>query len=237
MKSYKIPDSPQTIILDMDGVLVDTEPLHIRSFCTLLEGLGVSFKEEYVHSFVGYSIEDNVRKIDKDFFGGNRLDISKCVKERDRLYLDLVKSKLKYPMPGIVELVSFCRQEKIKIALASSSDRIQIDIILDNLKKNGFDLVPIFEAIVSGDEVKNRKPLSDIYELVLKKLNCCAKQSIAIEDSQAGVQSARGAGIFCAALRNPFNSIELLSEADVLINSVEEIVKFIRKKEQVFQED
>jgi len=228
LKQIKMPDSLQAVILDMDGVLVDTEPLHIKSFCTLLDKLGVSFKEEYVHSFVGYSIEDNVRRIDNDYFGGSRLDIQKYVKKRDDLYLDLVKSNLKFPMPGIIELVTFCREKNIKTALASSSDRIQIDIILENLKINGFDLMPILDASVSGDEVINRKPQSDIYELVLQKMNCSAEQSIAVEDSQAGVTSAKGAGIFCAALKNPYNSIELLSEADVLIDSIYEVLAIIK---------
>jgi len=237
LKQIQIPDNLQAVILDMDGVLVDTEPLHIKSFCTLLDELGVSYKEEYVHSFVGYSIEDNVRRIDNDYFGGNGLDIQKYVEKRDKLYLDLVKSNLKFPIPGIIELVSFCQNNNIKTALASSSDRIQIDIILENLRKNGFDLMPVLAASVSGDEAARRKPLSDIYELALQKMDCPAEQAIAVEDSQAGVMSARGAGIFCAALKNPYNSIELLSEADALIDSIDDILKMIKSRNQDIGKD
>ena len=228
MNQIKMPEKLQAVILDMDGVLVDTEPLHIKSFCVLLDELGVSYKEEYVHSFVGYSIEDNVRRIDTDYFGGNGLDIQHYVEKRDSLYLDLVRSNLKHPMPGIKELVTCCSDNHIKTALASSSDKIQIDIILECLKSSGFDLLPELSAIVSGDEAVNRKPLSDIYELALRKLDCPADQAVAVEDSEAGVKSAKGAGIFCAALKNPYNSIELLSDADVLIDSIEDMLKLIK---------
>ncbi len=213
----------QAVILDMDGVLVDTEPIHIRAFCELLDEMGVDYEAEYVNGFVGFSIDDNVRRINRDFFPDSQLDIEECVEKRDRMYLDILRATALHPLPGIRELTEVCRKKGLQLALASSSDRNQIQAILQNLKENGFDLKPYLNVVVSGDEVEHRKPDSQIYRLTLQRLGCPPEQALAIEDSEAGVESAKAAGVLCAALKNPYITDHRLKKADFLIDRINEV--------------
>jgi len=212
----------------MDGVLVDTEPIHIRAFCELMDEMGIIYEQSYVHGFVGYSIADNMRRINRDFLTEREMDIERCVEKRDTIYLNLIRSQPLQPLPGIPELAAFCRQHHIRLALASSSDRLQIDTILNNLKENGYNLWPNLAAIVSGNDVAQRKPQGDIYRLILKKLNCAPQKALAVEDSEAGVQSAVSAAITCLALKNPFVPDQRLSQAAALINNVSEFVQLLQ---------
>lgn len=220
MHKLSLPEKLRAVILDMDGVLVDTEPLHIESFCLLMDEMGIDYELEYVHGFIGYSIADNMRRINKDFFPRSELDIDKCVEKRDQLYLDLIRSRSLQPIAGIVELIAHCGKTNIQLALASSSDRVQVDMIFDNLKQSGFDLRPHFEAVVSGSDVERRKPHPDIYRLALERLGCSANEALAVEDSPVGVQSALEAGLYCAAISSPYIAKEELGNAHAIFDSL-----------------
>ncbi len=225
-----LPENIKCIILDMDGVLVDTEPLHIQAFAKYMDALGLKYEPEYIHGFVGYSIEDNVKRINREFLAGREVEVSRGVMERDRIYLDLIRSTPLKPMPGIMDMFNLCRERRWKIALASSSSREQISIILENLALNGYPVEERLDLIVSGDDVTNRKPYGDIYHKVLTCLSCGGAYAIAVEDSGAGVQSTKAAGIYCVAVTSPYVSREQLAEADMLVDSVQDLVGLLRRK-------
>ena len=82
-----------------------------------------------------------------------------------------------------------------------------------------------FNTIVAGDSVREKKPAPDIYLKVLDNLNVAADQAIAIEDSQAGVNSAKNAGIFCFALENPYNNVNRMSGPDYILKSLLDFFK------------
>ena len=228
MTEVLLPNPLKAVILDMDGVLVDTEPLHIESFCLLMDEMGIDYETEYVHGFVGFSIADNIRRINDDFFPDSELDIEQCVQKRDQLYLDLIRSQELKPMTGIPELIDLCNQKKITLALASSSDRLQIDEILDNLKQNGQPIRSRLATIVSGNDVRRRKPFPDIYRLALNRLNLKAGEVIAVEDSPAGVQSALEAGLFCAAITSPYIPDHELKRANAVFTSISALTEHLR---------
>ena len=225
-----IPQKIGCLILDMDGVLVDTEPLHIEAFARYMDELGIAYRREYIHGFVGYSIEDNVRRINRELLPGREVDVAEGVRQRDRIYLDLLRSASLQPMPGIRELVAFCREKGWQVALASSSSREQVDLILDNLARNGFPAARQLDAVVCGDDVANRKPHGDIYRQMLKRLNCEPDRAMAVEDSGAGVTSAKAAGIFCVAVRSPFVPDEQLAQADWVVDSVAQLAALLKEQ-------
>ena len=80
-------------ILDMDGVVVDTEIIHMEAFRRFLKEKKVEFSEEFIQSLVGYSIQDNIYKIKQDLFKGKPLEISEGVKQRNDIYLKLLSSE------------------------------------------------------------------------------------------------------------------------------------------------
>jgi beta-phosphoglucomutase-like phosphatase (HAD superfamily) len=220
----------EAVILDMDGVLVDTEPIHADSFRVFLKQLNIPFTEDFIDGLVGYSIDHNIQTINSVFLTDNPMDLSAGIRRRDEIYLSMINQRILRPIEGIESLLSLCRRRGLKLALASSSVREQIDCVLKNLSvndPNSINYINIFEVTVSGDEVENKKPAADIYERALKLLDISANKCFTIEDSQAGILSAKSNGIYCFALRNQYLKPNMMDGADCIINSISEVVSLM----------
>jgi beta-phosphoglucomutase len=227
-----IPQNPDAIILDMDGVLADTEPIHVEAFRALLKEYGIDADDEYLNSFIGHSIENNVETINATYFKSEPLPVEKTTRYRDDIYLSMLKATDLKPLPGVENLLLYCTKNNISLALASSSIREQIDVILLKLTDHSKDKISyknIFSVIVSGDDVSDKKPAKDIYQLALKKLNVRADDCFAVEDSAAGIQSAQAAGLKCVFLKNVYSIENEISIADHQITSLYEIVTFLNQ--------
>jgi len=228
LESQLINPKIKALIFDMDGVLVDTEPIHIKAFQIFMDDLNLDYEPEYIHSFVGYSIDQNVRKINQDYLNGREIPVDEGVKRRDQIFISLLKDSLREPLSGIMELFHFCTANNIITALASSSWQDQVELILDILKQNGYDIRPQLASIVHGDHVEQRKPAPDIYLRTLRNLGFPASSCWAIEDSGAGVQSAKAAEIQVIGLSSPFNTPQQLQPADKIVDSLPEATAFLK---------
>ena len=220
----------EAIILDMDGVLVDSEPIHGEAFRIFLENLKVPYTEKFIDDLVGHSIDHNIQTINETYLQDNPLDIDKGIEIRDSLYLNLITTRPLTPYVGIEDLILICKKMKIKLGLASSSVRKQIDAILRNLSQNStkkINFQTIFDVTVGGDEVKQKKPAPDVYNKVIQTLGVDNKNCVAIEDSGAGILSAKANDMYCIALRNNYLKEKDALDADLIINSIDEIVKIL----------
>lgn len=232
MQVHKELKKTKALILDMDGVLVDTEPLHIKAFEIFLHKYGISTNEKFLRDFIGYSVEDNLKMLFKEYPEFKGLDMQKAIDTRNKIYLELIKNQQLKPLDGIKELIDFCLSKNIIIGLASSSDKIQVDSVLTNISTNpanNLDLYSIFSAIVSGDMVAQKKPWPDVYLKALSEINIEAENALAIEDSQAGIKSAKNAGMLCAALRTPYSDVDQMSGFDWIINSIQDQIDLFIK--------
>ncbi|MCD6374293.1 MAG: HAD family phosphatase [Caldisericaceae bacterium] len=223
----------KAVVLDMDGVLVDTEPLHMEAFARFLDQLKVPYDDQFLFSFIGYSVPDNIKKIYTEIL--NITDpqiIEQGIKQRDQIYLDLLNSSPLRPLAGIEELIAFCKQKNLDVALASSSDWEQIDTIFRNLSKTSggsFEPQAIFKVVLSGQDVKNRKPDPEIYLKVCRLLEKEPQHCLTIEDSPAGVTSAVKAGLTCFALKSHFVEENKLHHAHAVINHIGQVTQWMKK--------
>jgi HAD superfamily hydrolase (TIGR01509 family) len=127
------------------------------------------------------------------------------------IYAELVKGKLRL-LPGARDFVARCKKLDLRIALASSADRIKVKI---NLKETG--LHPgLFQAIVSGEDIEHKKPAPDIFLKAAGKLSVHPAECLVIEDAISGVTAGKAAGCRVLALTTTFRSGQL-SEADWII--------------------
>jgi len=207
--------------LDMDGVIVDTEGIHIEAFRQFLQEHSIQYSEEFLRGLIGYSIEDNITDIKKRFPDEMKMSTAAAVKRRNDMYLTLLSQHNLQPQPSLLELIDYCKNHTIKLALASSSEFRQVDIIM---KKVAGDYEAIFDAIITGDDVIQKKPAPDIYKKTVEKLAVPAHSCIAFEDSSAGIQSAKAAGIICVAVRSQFTTASDLQNADRIVDSLHEPV-------------
>ena len=136
----------------------------------------------------------------------------------------MLKNENLQPEKGITNLIRYCEKYKIKIALATSSVDEQVEAIIKAISGE-IEFTKIFDVIVSGDDVQNKKPAPDIYNVVLKRLKIIPERCLAIEDSAAGIMSAKKAGINVVGITSPFADKISLSEADLLFESVDSFSK------------
>jgi HAD superfamily hydrolase (TIGR01509 family) len=182
------------VIFDMDGVLVDGEPLHFRALNQLLaqEGRAVTLDEyrPYMGTKAGWA------EFVADF------GLAHPREHYEPLYHELVlkqyQSELS-PLPGAVEAVHAARDAAGRVGLASSSARPWVETCLERI-----GLARAFDAIVTGTDIVHGKPSPEIYLLGAERLGVDPAQSLAIEDAPAGIAAAKAAGMECWAVLTEF---------------------------------
>lgn len=210
----------KAVIFDMDGVIIDSEPLHLEYLLKLFKTLNVSMSTYEYSKFIG-TTSTYMWGIIKERFN---LDHSvETLIEMDRNgFFDFLSSKHSIePIYYIPELLNTLKKNNFKIALASSSPIKAISYILDTLK-----LKEYFNEIVTGDYVKKSKPNPDIFLYAADKLDVLPEECIVIEDSHNGVLAAKSAQMKCIGFRNKNSGNQDLSKADIIINSFDEIDVF-----------
>ncbi len=220
-------DALQAIILDMDGVLVDTEPIHMQAFVDFLAAYDIHVAEETLWSFIGHSVQENMRELKARYEVLSEIPVARAAEERDALYLRLLEGSNLGLHSGVADLIDYALNNGLALGLATSSDKSHWQTVARVIKRNeGIDLHRIFEAVSCGDEVEKRKPHPGLY------LRACAglglqpsARIMAVEDSPAGIESANAAGLSSVALLTPYVSDERMSAADMTVRAIAEITE------------
>jgi HAD superfamily hydrolase (TIGR01509 family) len=201
----------QAFIFDMDGVIVDSE-LHWKSVeGYYLRQIIPGWTEEDQGRIVGISL-DNLFTMLRDEYGysGSQEEFLETYHANaHRIYTEKVKL-----LPGFETLLAMLHEKGVRLALASSSPRAWIDLVLER-----FDLRRAFDVTVSAEEIEGEgKPSPAIYLHTARKLGVDPARCIVVEDSRNGVLSARAAGMYCIGLRNGFNDDQDLSGAHIVVD-------------------
>lgn len=206
----------KAIIFDMDGVIIDSEPLHARANIQAMKKFGLDITMEYVSQFIGNTILYMCETIRNDF--GLELS-SKELSAEIAKQIDLLHEIEGYtPVPYVKELIQDLHRHGLKLAIASSSTPELIKRIADI-----FELTPYFDCLVSGLSVPNSKPAPDIFLKACEELKVSPDEAIIIEDSMNGVLAATRANITAIGLQNPNSGNQDLSKAYMIVESFEEI--------------
>ncbi len=183
------------IIFDMDGVLIDSEPAWRIAEQDVFSTLGVPLTEPMTHQTTGLRIDEVVEYWRARYpFRGETAAVGARITEAVAQWVRDSGEAL----PGALHSLAAIRTQKIPVGLATSSAPPLIEAVLERLH-----LEDTFRAIVSGSEVPRGKPDPAIYELCARRMAIPVSRCVAIEDSVAGVQSARLAGLACVAVGSP----------------------------------
>lgn len=210
----------RAVIFDMDGVLIDSEPIQHRLETVLFSELGFKLSETEHKAFLGINNFEMVSSLKARF--GFAESIDQIVSEiRQRYLLELSSNGI--PMiEGVTPLIDSLVSAGFKLAVASSAPKEQIDLVM---KSSG--LGHNFPVQVSGDEVDKSKPEPAIFLKAANLLQVGTSECCVIEDSINGVTAAKSAGMRCLGFRNPESSENSLEDADWIVDSMNDAGKII----------
>jgi len=205
----------------MDGVLVDSEPLHLRATQAALGARGTSYTERDNRAFFGATDVEMFRVLRILF------DLPQptpaLVEAKTAHLIALIRAEAR-PLPGVPAVPSWLRNSGLRLALASSSRRPVIQEVLETLGLDG-----IFEAVVSGDEVARGKPAPDGFLMAARRLGVEPDRCLVVEDSRNGVLAGKAAGMTVAAIPCPATSHDDFSAADLVLPSLEALPKVLEQ--------
>lgn len=207
------PGTPiRAVVFDMDGVLLDSEPLHQIVVNDLLAEHGVQLTEELYSHYLGttleYTWEDLIR----------RFSLPGDIAWWASRYSDAIIESYRQhsvPSPGAVELVEGLRARGIPLAVASSSRAGWVEVALNTLGVRA-----AFDVVVTGDMVTRSKPDPEIYLLAARRLEVDPRYCLAIEDAPKGVKSARSAGMTVVGVRTEYTAHLTLDGAAVVLDDL-----------------
>ncbi len=216
----------QAVIFDLDGLVVDTEPLQQRAFNQLLSQHGIAYQisdEEYGKFFVGVSVEENANWLTTRL--GLKSSANQIRIDQDTIYTSLIQDPANLiATDGLYELLNYLESRGLKRGVATGSPRHQVEIIL-----RGLEIDMCFRVVVTGSEISIPKPDPEVYRRAIQALRVDAKNAIALEDSAAGVASAQAAGLYAIAVPNHFTKHQDLSSADATFGNLTQIIEWIEK--------
>jgi HAD superfamily hydrolase (TIGR01509 family) len=215
----------RAIIFDCDGVLVDSEPIHYQAFQEVLRPLGLGYDyDRYVDHYIGFDDRDGFKEIFQE--ANHPLDspsLTSLIHAKSEAFQHIVSQGIS-SFPGAISLVKELAAHGVPLAVASGSFRHEIHLFLKAL-----GLREAFPIIVAADDVKRSKPDPETYLLVLQVLkrtlgwkDLDPQTCIAIEDTPAGIQAAKGADLYVIGVTHSY-SVPYLQEADYVVESLTDL--------------
>ena len=215
----------KAVIFDCDGVLVDTEPLHYRAFQTALGPLGLGHSyEHYLERYIGFDDRDAFLEAFRE--GGRALDgelLARLIHAKGKVLQGMIGQGIP-GFPGVAALVQDLAVHKVPLAVASGALRREVEAFV-----HGLGLAGYFSVVVAADDVERSKPDPETYLKALDRLRVSLGEEasdpgscLAIEDTPAGIQAAKGAGLRVIGVTNSF-SADQLDGADLIVASLEEL--------------
>lgn len=208
----------EAIIYDVDGTLVNSEPLHVSAWDSALHQYGSALgnlSSEFVQKMAGK--KPIVIATEMVEVLGLPIKPDVLLQRKTADYLDLASSELK-PMDGAIESIKLLGGAGYRLAIGTSLDRLLLGKILSHLGVEND-----FEVKVTGDQIKQGKPNPETYNKVAELLGVPPEACLVFEDAQSGIQSAKAAGMWCIAVENPDAIKQDTSDADRTLNSFAEV--------------
>ncbi len=207
----------QTVIFDMDGVIVDTEPVHHWAFHEHFKQLGIHVPPEMYHSFTGNSTRNVYERIKAHF--ALEEEVGQLIEIKRALFTDAFDHKQDlFLLDGVERLIQDLHHNGMQLILASSSAKVTIGRIFGR-----FGLHRYFTHIVSGEDFPKSKPHPAIFEHAASLSIAPKSQCIVIEDSTNGIAAAKAAGLYCVGYDSFHSKLQDLSHADKIIRHFDEL--------------
>jgi beta-phosphoglucomutase family hydrolase len=202
------------VIFDWDGVVVDSSAHHERSWEILAARRGLHLPAD--HFKRGFGKKNNVIIPDLGW-ATEPAEVDALASEKEEIYRSLVRDKGITPLPGVRELLAALQAAQTPCAIGSSTERANLDCLLDLMNLRQF-----FSVIVSGEEVVHGKPDPSIFLLAAERLKVAPSDCVVIEDALVGIEAAKRAGmpVLAVATTEPFEALRGATSVAVSLSNV-----------------
>ncbi len=202
------------VIFDVDGVLVDTGPIHFKSWVKMANEIGKKFTKKFFDLTFGQQSVSITRKL-----VGSKVEqhlVENWASLKEQYYREMVKDKLE-PLPGVLNLIKDLKDKNFKLAIGSSGPPENVELVLTTL-----NLTQNFDVIITAVEVENGKPEPDVFLIAAQQLKLDPKNCIVIEDAPVGIEAAKRADMPVIALRTTHCNVDLL-DANLIVNDLRSV--------------
>jgi beta-phosphoglucomutase len=207
----------RTVIFDMDGVIIDTEPLHHQAFFTQFAELGITVSDALYASFLGSSTRNVFQRLKQEF--NLTQEVDELLRRKRELFNEAFDTDAGLDLlPGVRTLIEDLTKHGIQLVLASSASKATIARVF-----NRFGLAPYFSHLVSGEDFAQSKPNPEIFLHAAALTETPVTECIVIEDSANGVAAAKAAGIYCIGYASPHSAGQDLRLADRVVQDFSEL--------------
>lgn len=212
--------SVKAVIFDMDGVLIDSMPYHVKAWQKAFNGLGADISSEEIYAREG----ESWRKSTKDFlimakYKPSHSLIEEIFKQRTKIFKEIFVPKV---FKGAKSLLSSLKKNNFKLGLVTATPRSDVKRMLP------LPVIELFDAFVCGGDTKKGKPHPDPYLSCLRKLKLKAEEVIVIENAPYGIRSCKLAGIRCIAVTTSLPK-RYLKEADFAVNTLKDVKEYLTR--------
>lgn len=176
------------VIFDVDGTLVDSESIYVKAAIKNMEVNGYNIPMSVIMGIIGQNRVASRKLIESS--QDESFDYDKYIKDYEKIRSEFIKNEPLKLKKGALNILNYCKEHDIKIAIATSTYREKQVKVLTNL-----GIIDYFDYMVFGDEIKNSKPAPDIYLKVYEHYNYDKDEMIIYEDSNNGILSGYNAGI------------------------------------------
>lgn len=207
----------KAVLFDMDGVIVDTEPLHYKAYHQMFDDVSIEVPEDIYKTFTGQSTLEICKILCHKFQLTKSPEELVAIKRKHFEYLFNNDTDLQL-LDGVLELIKNYHSHQLTLVLASSASMPNINRIFKR-----FDLDQYFMAKLSGADLKASKPHPEIFIKAAEASGFKKEECIVIEDSTNGIEAAKAASIFCVGFKSPHSVNQDYSKANKVISAFTEI--------------
>jgi beta-phosphoglucomutase len=208
----------KAILFDMDGVIVDTEPLHSKAYYQMFDAVNIDVSDQLYASFTGQSTISICRKLCKHF---SLFETPETLVALKRKFFKKIfeTDKDLHLIDGVLELIKDYHNNGLTLVLASSASMTTINNVFTR-----FNLDQYFIAKLSGADLKASKPHPEIFIKAAESSGYKKTECLVIEDSTNGIKAAKAADIFCIGFKSPHSKNQDYNKADLIISDFSEII-------------